>query len=456
VKDTYKKERVWVYMEDYTPARTPVPRVAEDIIYDRDVHIWTDGSAVDNSSDTCSAGSAWTSDLLFDDKVQLMGAVLSNNVAEIAAVVLCLLAWRNAHIVIHTDSTLVLGLLRGGLLAMERDGWGEAPRHFSQGPPTPLLQYLLFLLRDRMGRISFIKAKAHSDDLNNNITDRLANKGRASGRVLDISTLHMPPGWVDTAPVLCHQPLDYLTRLVVRHNVPAPTGTIKFGRFSDRWTVMIGTLFDVMLDPGRHIGNVWHLNIPEGLKEVFWRDMNDALVLGDKYFGTRYKKSDMGRVCPCGHVMSLGHILLGCANYNLQPLLTTLLDALKVVSPASAFRTLHPDKWGSSPWYPLLALRAIEELTLPIFKGQKKVLKAFKDTRPRREWIVGNYYWMLWKWRMKEIHDDDFKFIPVFCTSAMEDMLKQPCLIQDKEVLTEKNERVGKDPRVRLTDHAYG
>jgi len=78
-----------------------------------------DGSALDNGMDTCMAGSAWTSDLLFDDKVKLTGAVLSNNVAEVAAVVLCLLAWRDAHVVVHTDSTFVLGLLKGGLLAME-------------------------------------------------------------------------------------------------------------------------------------------------------------------------------------------------------------------------------------------------------------------------------------------------------------------------------------------------
>jgi len=119
-----------------------------------------------------------------------------------------------------------------------------------------------------------------------------------------------------------------------------------------------------------------------------------------------------GRVCPCGCIMSLGHILLGCSKYNLQPLLTILLAALEAVSPATAIRTLHPDEWGSSPWYPLLALCTIEELALPIFKGRKKMLKMLKNTRPKREWVIGNYYWMLWKWRMKEIHDDGFKFVP--------------------------------------------
>jgi len=383
VRDAYKKTRVRAYTEDYTPSYLPDPRTLMGIIYDRDIHIWTDGLALDNSMDTCSASSAWTSDLLFDNKVRLMGAVLSNNVAEVAAVVLSLMAWRDAHIVIHTDSTFVLGLLKGGLLAMERDGWGDAPRHMTRGPPTPLLQYMLYLLWDRSGRISFVKAKAHRNDINNNIADRLANEGRVSRRIFDIGALEVPAGWVDVALVLCHQPLDYLTKLVVRNSTPAPAGTNKFSSFSDRWVVMIRTLFGTVLDPGSYIGNVWALTIPEGMKEVLWKEMNGAQVLGHRYYGPRGLKSDMGRVCPCSQEMSLRHILLGCTTYDLQPLLTVLLDALQVVSLKSTFRTLHPDEWGSSPWYPLLALRALEEAALPVFKGRKKMLKTLKNSRQK-------------------------------------------------------------------------
>lgn len=137
VRDAYKALRVRAFTEDYFPRPPPTSQICDDITYDRDIHVWTDGSAMDNGMDGCTAGSAWTSDLLFDDKVKLMGAVVSNNVAEVAAVVLCLLVWRDAHLVIHTDSTYVLGLLKGGLLAMERDGWGDAPRHLCQGPPPP-------------------------------------------------------------------------------------------------------------------------------------------------------------------------------------------------------------------------------------------------------------------------------------------------------------------------------
>jgi len=305
-----------------------------------------------------------------------------------------------------------------------------------------------------MGQISFVKAKAHRDDINNNIADKLANEGQVSGRVLDLSTLVEPAGWVDMAPVLCHQPLDYLTRLVVWANIPAPTSTLKFGRFLDRWTVTIGMLFDKVLDPRSHVSRVWSLTIPEGLKEVLWKEMNGAQVIGHRYHGRRSAKSDMGRVCTCGLEMLLGHILLGCRTYNLQPLITVLLESLQVVSPRSTFRTLHPDKWGSSPWYPLLALRTLEETALPIFKGRKKVLKELRSSRCEQEWIIGNYYWMLWKWRMKEIHDNNFKFMPFLCTTPLREALKMPSP-STGEAGPKRDPGHTLAPKAKLTDGAY-
>ena len=451
VKDAYKRTRVQAPMEDYTPASAPAPRVASGIVYEWDIHIWTDGSAKDNGTDLCTAGSAWVSDLQFEDKVSLTGAALSNNVAEVAAVVLCLLAWRDAHIVIHTDSTFVLGLLRGGLLAMERDGWGDAPRHLSRGPPTPLLQQLLYLLRDRTGRIRFEKAKAHGDDNMNNLADALANEGRLKGRTLDIGSLEVPTGWVDTSPVLCHQPLDYMTKLVLRARVYAPAKMIKFEAFSDRWMVTLGNMFGVVLDPGNYIKKVWDLPILEGMKEVLWKEMNGAQVLGHRYYGTGHTKSDMGRYCLCRVEMSLGHILVGCGAYKLKPLEEVMLEALATAHPQSGFKTLTPDAWGTSPWFPVLALGELEELTYPIVKGRKEILRKLKKTRQRRTWIIGNYYWALWKWRMKEIHDEEYKFIPMFCTKSLREVLSTPIPLHLLKEQEDKGDEAGApDATVRL------
>jgi len=459
VRDAYKASRVRRPMEDYAPVPRVHSRPQDAIVYDRDIHIWTDGSADGNRSDNCTAGSAWVSDLQLSDSISLMGAVLSNNVAEVAAVVLCLLAWRNAHVVVHTDSTYVLGLLKGGLLAMERDGWGDAPRHMSRGPPTPLLQLLLYLLWDRTGRISFLKAKAHGDDAMNNLADMLANEGCKAGRVFDIAAIRIPASWVDTSPVLCHQPLDYLTKLTVRATVQSPSITLKFGAFSDRWAMSIGNMFGSVLDPGSHIGKIWNLTIPEGLKEVLWKEMNGAQVLGHRYYGSRLAKYDMGWFCACGDEMSLQHILLGCHAYKLQPLLVVLTTALRGISPDSTFKTLHPDEWGHPPWYPLLALKEIEETALPIFKGRKALLKKLKKSRQRREWMVGNYYWSLWKWRMKEIHKDKFKFVPWLCESVLRELLLLPVpahlLIQEPED-NNGNNSGATSAKANLTDGAFG
>ena len=278
----------------------------------------------------------------------------------------------------------------------------------------------------KRSRLRFEKAKAHGSDVMNNLADKLANEGQVNGRPLDIESLTVPSGWIDTAPVLCHQPLDYLTRLAVRARVAAPAKTLKFEAFSDRWMVTLGHMFGVVLDPGNHIKGVWHLSIPEGLKEVLWKEMNGAQVLGHRYYGQGHDRSDMGRFCRCGVEMSLGHVLLGCGAYQLQPLISILQTALGALHPESNFRTLSPDSWGASPWYPLLALKTLEEMAYPIVKGRKRILRKLKRTRQQREWIIGNYYWALWKWRMKEIHDTSFNFLPANCVASLHDTLAMP------------------------------
>ena len=190
--------------------------------------------------------------------------------------------------------------------------------------------------------------------------------------------------------------------------------------------VALGHMFGVVLDPGNYIREVWRLAIPEGLREVLWKEMNGAQVLGHRYHGRGHERSDMGRFCPCGLEMTLGHILLGCDVYRLQPLMTVLLTALSALHPSSSFKTLSPDSWGTSPWYPLLALGILEEAAYPIVKGRKKIIKGLKKSRRRREWMIGNYYWALWKWRMKEIHDVGFNFVPANCVASLRDTLAVP------------------------------
>jgi len=105
------------------------------------------------------------------------------------------------------------------------------------------------------------------------------------------------------------------------------------------------------------------------------------------------------------------------------------MDVLKEVlgsfSPQQSFKMLHPDEWGTSPWYPLLALKELEEATFPIVKGRKAILKSLAKSRQRREWVIGNYYWALWKWHMKNIHDARFTFVPHMCR----DLLRQALLV---------------------------
>src|SRR5258706_7738712 len=87
------------------------------------VKLWTDGSAFNNGLDSCVAGAAWASSHGATGSARLLDVPLSNNVAEIVAVVLALLSWRHSNMLIHTDSHYVLNMVNGHLLAMEWNGW---------------------------------------------------------------------------------------------------------------------------------------------------------------------------------------------------------------------------------------------------------------------------------------------------------------------------------------------
>ena len=327
------------------------------------------------------------------------GVALSNNIAEVLALILALSTWRPYHIVVHTDSSYVLGLVKGGLLALERDGWAEIPRNL-QNPPLELFRHLLFCLRAHRGRLSFIKVKAHSGDLMNDMADSLANEGRLAGRTLHIPGLYTPPGWVDSHPVLSHQPVSYLSSLLVRYTVLMPLRTYRSSVFTDRWTVSMFGLFGRVLDVGLYVSAIWTINIPVGLREVLWKE-----ALGSLPFSSPdWVSSRVPLSCCCGESLSLDHIFTGCASYRLAPLLGSLEDRLQVISPPLFhLRSLRPDKWHPSPWYPLIALKAVEVHTARPSEACPKPDQALMTTHPQREWAIGSFLWFVWKKRMKEL-----------------------------------------------------
>lgn len=147
----------------------PLPSAVPPPLSDDVTHIWTDGSTLDNGLATCLASAAWVSDVHISDCSHLIGVPISNNVAELAAVLMALSSWPSGAVHVHTDSSFVLCLVNGSLLAMERDGWSSFPwiSLTCQEHPVqlvPLFQCLLYLLHSHHGLLSFSWTKGHSAD----------------------------------------------------------------------------------------------------------------------------------------------------------------------------------------------------------------------------------------------------------------------------------------------------
>ena len=241
------------------------------------INLWTDGSALDNGLETCTAGSAWVSDLYIHTSVSLAGVPLSNNIAEVTAVILALRSWPGRHLHIYTDSKFVLKLVHGGLLSLEHNGWPDFPwLCHTTGPLaihlSTLYQHLLYRLQAHSAPLEFSWIKAHQGHCFNEMADFYAKEGCDSRAPMCLDLLHTPPGWVDLAPVLCSTSLSSLTRFLVRHTLPCPITNHRVSPIADKWTYFMRRSFDTKVDLGMCLPCIWKLCIPAGLHELLWNN----------------------------------------------------------------------------------------------------------------------------------------------------------------------------------------
>ena len=125
---------------------SPACDTAHGPILNQVTHVYTDGSAMNNDSPAeCISAAAWVSDSGASEQRRITGMPSSNNVAEIIAISMALQAWQLTNLHIHTDSKIALGLLEGGLLELERNGWVDTP--WIAFPPRRQPQSLRNILR---------------------------------------------------------------------------------------------------------------------------------------------------------------------------------------------------------------------------------------------------------------------------------------------------------------------
>ena len=389
-------------------------------------HIWTDSSALNNGHPHCTAGAAWLSPCGLSEVFHLIGPCLSNNVAELCAVIKALQSWPNMALHIHTDSSFVLGLVRSGLLAMERDGWHGFPLFSSSinsnlgfsipalwavmtytttvyASHKPLFQALLYAIRAHSRKLRFSWTRAHADDAMNNAVDLLAKQGLlpTSPRLV-IADIAAPPRWVDDGPVLNNQSLAFLTDIVIASS-PPPFLSSKFISFSSFWSSYMLRAFSACLNPAEHAPLIWKINIPVGLRELLHKRILSSLPIGDSW----RSKLTLGQVCRCGATLSLEHVWASCPSYDLQSCQLVLHEHFLSLHPGAS-PSAQPWLWPSPIWFPLLSLRSLDNMP----DIDPAVWHTLGKSWPKREWALGSFLWFIWKHCMKEVHDPSYRFIP--------------------------------------------
>src|SRR5258708_949125 len=101
----------------------------------------------------------------------------------------------------------------------------------------------------------------------------------------------------------------------------------------------------------------------------------------------------------------------GCPLYPVDDLLDLLQSFFHEVSPSLRPDTTWPSCWGGLLWYPLLAFRSLES---PLRVPNPWLCSALAKCCKKREQALGQYLWLLWTYRMKEVHDyipaDPFRY----------------------------------------------
>ncbi|KAL1688432.1 ribonuclease H-like domain-containing protein, partial [Schizophyllum commune] len=137
------------------------------------VHVWTDGSCIDNGTSRARAGAGvyFGANCARNVAARVPGRQ-TNNRGEHLSVILALLATQpHAPLVIYTDSELVIHTYCHWARRIEQEGWNCAN--------SDLVQYGVALLRDRPAPASFRWVKGHSGDAGNEHADLLAKQGAA-------------------------------------------------------------------------------------------------------------------------------------------------------------------------------------------------------------------------------------------------------------------------------------
>ena len=307
---------------------------------------------------------------------------------------------------------------------MERDGWPDLPlfKFATPGSLRTLFQNLLGMLRCHNSLLKFSWVKSHSGVYGNECADRAAALGvQHSHFHFSVTQPLLDPGWVDSAPVLNHQPLSHLMYLIVRDSVPPPLLGPKFAAFCLEWLTYFHDVFDTHIDLLRHFQSLWTVNIPPGLRELLWKYAAGSLPLGHRWHGT----SDLSRTCRCGSAMSLPHVWAGCPAHDLTPLYD-LLDSKMRLLESGSFKSLWPCEWPAPFWLPLIALRPLESLSsIPV-----RVRRRLGQSRRAREWALGSWFWYIWKQHMKEVMEPAYRFLPALHVSQVCELLELPPAIE--------------------------
>ena len=387
-KEKYKTRKA----KDKTLKRKPAyrrgqngPEAEEEII------LYTDGSSTKNGAENSIGGAGiWhEEDSLFNRSIRIPGKGVTNNEAELTAIMEAVKMNCTAKMTIRSDSKMVLDGIIKNHKNWEDNDWLDIENRKKW-------EELLYRLRQRRGPTVFRWVKGHDKEEGNEMADKLAEEGTRKVQE-DVITYFKDKKFTVRGARLSEMTQKKAYRLIVRKK--------KRTKNERRDVNLINTKDEIERLSGYRPSTkqLWkgmrNEDIRSKVNDLLWTMMHERIRCG-KYF-QNIPGWEEKQYCQCGEVETIDHILLECQMGRNQEVWKIAKETWVKTSPKGT-PWLEPN--GS-------LIRGLGSMKYPKEDGEeeREEMKEKKKQRintQRYRIIVSEAVWTIWNMRNKRIFQD--------------------------------------------------